>query len=214
VRETPLLPLSDPYRQKIRLENKAREVAADVERPEVHPLVAFEQDAVNQISVPTEGELSHPLLLKTQRLLKRSKREADGRIAVPAVGLEVHTSRELHERTLRIMQALLVAFEARGFLVTTTADGIRVTILDEPLGFGIVEETKKVEHRVSFTEQNRGSLDSRISHGGSRQRESSEQPEAADESPRKTCNVAVASFDSSGVAWSSGGMRPVRSPAE
>lgn len=28
-----------------------------------------------------------------------------------------------------------------------------MTILDEPLGLCIVEETKKAEHRVSFTEQ-------------------------------------------------------------
>ena len=78
VRQTPLPPLSDPYRQKIRLENKAWEVAHDAERPEVHPLVAFEQEPGNRIAVPTEGELSHPLELKTARLLKRSKREADG----------------------------------------------------------------------------------------------------------------------------------------
>jgi hypothetical protein len=51
------------------------------------------------------------------------------------------------------MQALLLAFEARGFPVTAAADGVRVIILDEPLGLGIVEETKKVEHPVSFTEQ-------------------------------------------------------------
>jgi hypothetical protein len=106
VRQTPLPPLSDPYRQKIRLENKVRDVAADVEQPEVHPLIAFEQDASNRISVPTKGELSHPLVLKTARLLKRSKREADGRIALPAGGIHVQTSRELHERALRIMQAL------------------------------------------------------------------------------------------------------------
>lgn len=153
MRQTPLPPLSDPYRQKIRFENKAREVADDTERPEVHPLVAFEQDAGNRITIATEGELSHALVLKTQRLLKRSKREADGRITAPAGGLDVHTSRELHDRALRIMQALLIAFEARGFPVTLPADGVRVTILEEPLGLGIVEETKKVEHRVSFTEQ-------------------------------------------------------------
>jgi hypothetical protein len=52
----------------------------------------------------------------------------------------------LHERALRILQALLLAFEGRGFPVSTTADGVRVSILDESLGFGIEGGLKKVEH--------------------------------------------------------------------
>jgi hypothetical protein len=92
-------------------------------------------------------------VLKTARLLKRAKREADGLIAAPAGALHIHTSRALHERALRIVQALLTACEARGFAVAATAEGVRVTILEEALGFGIEEGTKKVEHRVSFTDQ-------------------------------------------------------------
>jgi hypothetical protein len=37
----------------------------------------------------------------------------------------------------------MVAFEKRGLAVNTTADGVRVSILDESLGFGI--------HYQSFT---------------------------------------------------------------
>lgn len=155
VGQTPLPPLTDPYRQKIRRENKARDVATDAERPEVHPLVAFEQDTGNRISVPTEGELSYPLVLNTQRLLKRSKREADGRIAAQAGGLDVHTSRELHDRALRIMQGLLIAFEARGFPVTLPADSVRVTILDEPLGISIVEERRRRKASTAYCSRNR-----------------------------------------------------------
>jgi hypothetical protein len=33
------------------------------------------------------------------------------------------------------MQALLTAFADRGFFVSSTAEGVRVTILDEPLAF-------------------------------------------------------------------------------
>ena len=32
-------------------------------------------------------------------------------------------------------------------------DGVRVTVLEEPLAIAIEEATKRVEHRVSFTEQ-------------------------------------------------------------
>jgi hypothetical protein len=51
------------------------------------------------------------------------------------------------------MQTSIAAFEARGFSVKTTGEGIRVTILDEPLGFGIEETLGKVPHRTSFTDQ-------------------------------------------------------------
>ena len=37
--------------------------------------------------------------------------------------------------------------------MNATADNAHVTILEESLGFGIDESTKKVEHRISFTEQ-------------------------------------------------------------
>ena len=51
------------------------------------------------------------------------------------------------------MQALMTAFERRDFPLSTTADGVRVTILDEDLGFGIEEGLKKVDHAITFTEQ-------------------------------------------------------------
>ena len=37
--------------------------------------------------------------------------------------------------------------------VSGADDGVRVTVLEEPLAIGIEEATKRVEHRVSFTEQ-------------------------------------------------------------
>ena len=152
-RHPPLPPLSDPYRQKIRFETRPRETATDEALPEVHPLIAFEQDAANRISVPAEGELAHPLVLKTERLLSRAKRNGDGLIASPTGALHVHTSRALHVRALRIMEALLTTFEARGFAILPIAEGVRVGILDESLGFAIEEGTKRVEHAVTFTEQ-------------------------------------------------------------
>ena len=51
------------------------------------------------------------------------------------------------------MRPLLTAFEARGFAILPTAEGVRVAILDESLGFPIEEGGKKIEHAVTFTEQ-------------------------------------------------------------
>ena len=44
-------------------------------------------------------------------------------------------------------------FDRRGFVVSLLADGFKVSVLDESLGFGIVEALKRVEHRITFTEQ-------------------------------------------------------------
>jgi hypothetical protein len=69
-------------------------------------------------------------VLKTQRLLTRGKAGDDGLIAVPSGALHIHTARALHDRALRIMQALVGAFAARGFAVAGTSDGARVTIAE------------------------------------------------------------------------------------
>jgi hypothetical protein len=153
VHQPKLPPMTDPYRQKIRFASLSKTTGDDAPTPDVHPLVAFEQQKENQISVADQHPLAHPLVLKTEKRLTRSKRDSNGMVTAQPGVLHVRTSRAQHDRALRILQALLVAFESRGFRVTESADHVHVTILDEPLGFGIEEGTKKVEHRISFTEQ-------------------------------------------------------------
>lgn len=62
----------------------------------LHPLIAFEQDPANHIVDPPDLQLTHPLILKTRKLMNRSKRDAGLGAASPG-GLHVHTSRPLHE---------------------------------------------------------------------------------------------------------------------
>ena len=49
-------------------------------RPEDHPLVLTERQAENTITVPEDLALTQPLVLKTQRLLNRGKRDSGGLI--------------------------------------------------------------------------------------------------------------------------------------
>ena len=91
-------------------ENEAAESGADT-----HPLILYERQIDNRVDVPDDLPLTDPLVLKAQRLLNKRKRDSGGLIPVPAGGLHIHTSRSLHDRTLRIMQALMTAFERRGF---------------------------------------------------------------------------------------------------
>ena len=150
----PKLPeLTDPYRQKVHFPGLSG-IPKDPSDPKgTHPLVAFEKKPTNAVTVAEDLQLTHPLVLKAQRALNSVKRDSTGRI-IPRPGIfYIHTCRQEHERALRIMQALLTALEARAFDVNATAEGVRVTILDEAIGFGLEEETKKVEHAISFTEQ-------------------------------------------------------------
>jgi hypothetical protein len=152
--EPPLPPLERDY--KIHFAGTGQTAtAAEQASADVHPLVAFEQQTANRIDVPADLPTTHPLVLKTERALRRSKREPNGLITAPPGALAIHTSRTLHERALRIMQALANACETRGFPVTMTNEGARVTVLDEALSFGIEEGTRTVEHRISYTEQRR-----------------------------------------------------------
>jgi hypothetical protein len=115
----------------------------DEAEPAVHPLIAFEQQADNRVPVKEDLGLTDPLVLKTQRLLNKAKRDTNGLTIVPAGALHIRTSREQRERALRLMQAQVTAFEARGFPVTATEGGARVTILDEPLGFPSPESCRR-----------------------------------------------------------------------
>lgn len=153
VKQTPLPPVTYGMAAKLTFAGPESLDTPSAPEPEDHPLVLNERQPEKKIEVPEDLPLTQPLVLKTQRLLNRGKRDSGGLIPAPAGGLHIHTSRALHDRALRIMQALLLAFEDRDFPVATTADGVRVTILDESLGFAIEESLKKVEHAITFTEQ-------------------------------------------------------------
>ena len=154
VHRPPLPALDDPYKQKIRF-NAASETSMDNkdDPPPLHPLVAYERHPENQIKVPDDLPLTSDIILKTQRLLNRAKRDDQGLTIVPPGVLHIRASRTTHERALRILQAFVTAFNTRNFAVAITSEGVRVTILDEPLGFGIEEELSTVPHPTTFTEQ-------------------------------------------------------------
>jgi hypothetical protein len=122
----PPLPTPDTHAQKISFNAPGEATVAEVSQTATHPLIAAEGLPANQISVPEDLPLSDPLVVATQKRLLRTKREPSGLIALPARALAVHTSRALHERAFRIMQALLTAFADRGFPVSATAEGTYV----------------------------------------------------------------------------------------
>jgi hypothetical protein len=90
-------------------------------------------------NVPIPQELSHTIALKTERLLASGK-ENDRKLLVPKTGTASHliVSRQQFPRALKIMNALFLALEERGYLVswpknegehlTTSVEGESVTM--------------------------------------------------------------------------------------
>ena len=68
--------------------------AEQPEEPQLHPLVAFEQQRENRIDVPDDLPLTDSLVLKTQRLLNKGKRDTGGLIPARLGGLHIR-----HERS-------------------------------------------------------------------------------------------------------------------
>jgi len=78
-------------------------------------LAALAAESPPNVTIPQE--LSHPLALKTEKLLVSGK-ENDTRILVPKAGKAAHllVSREQLSRALRIANALLLALEEQGYV--------------------------------------------------------------------------------------------------
>jgi hypothetical protein len=153
VRQTALPVATHSWQARVTVHGTPRTDAEDAPLSEVHPSIAFEQDPANHIPVPPDVIVSHPIVLRTARLLRRVKREADGMVGPPPGALPIRTSRALHERAFRLWQALLTACEVRGYAVTVGEKGTTVKVLDEALELSLHEGTKNVAHKTTFTEQ-------------------------------------------------------------
>jgi len=110
--------------------------------------VAFEADPANSIAVPEALHSAHPLVRATREALDSSgKKEARSVGDRQAHHLDIDVTKASLRRALRIMDALVKAFEARGWKVSLGAGDDRksyVTILGQQLPFGIRETLKKV----------------------------------------------------------------------
>ena len=81
-------------------------------------------------NVPIPQELSHTLALKTEKLLASAK-ENDNKLLVPKTGTASHlvVSRQQLPRALRIMNALFLALEERGYGISwATKEGEHLTV--------------------------------------------------------------------------------------
>jgi hypothetical protein len=102
-------------------------------------------------------EISHPLALKTEKLLISGK-ENDTKLQVPKTGTVSHlvVSRQQLPRALRIMNALFLALEERGYLVTWPKkedERLTVSVDGEAVAVRMQETVDSESHKLTPAEQ-------------------------------------------------------------
>jgi hypothetical protein len=107
--------------------------------------------------VPIPQEISHALALKTEKLLASGK-EDDKKLLVPKTGAAQHlvVSRQQFSRALRIMNALFLALEQRGYLVSwpkKEGEQLTVNVEGEAVAVSMQEVLDSQPHVLTPAEQ-------------------------------------------------------------
>ena len=112
-------------------------------------LLAAEESNKNKITVPKTLQNPHKLVARTETRLRKAKPGTRGLVRPKGKGvLDVWVSPDSIDRTLRIMDALVKALEARGFSVSVDDNekrSTRVTVLDETFAICMEEDYERQE---------------------------------------------------------------------
>lgn len=153
----PLPPVHDPSLFRVVIEKK-RGIAYDSERKlDEDPCIVQERLPENKIHVPERLSSSHPLIRATAERAKRLKPDKYGRISLRAKEcLDIHVSQASIPRALRIMNALIKAFEKRGMTLSAKSTAhfeTRVCVRGEELSIGLYEPSKQMPHVLTSSEK-------------------------------------------------------------
>ena len=120
---------------------------AETERHAVHPLIAFEMQPENKISVPEDLRVRHQAITQTKEYWAAQRRGEVQYGDSKWPRLDIKVSKEILPRAFRLLQALFAALETRGHRAAATKEGKTVlTVLDEPLEVSLRAPSKQVRH--------------------------------------------------------------------
>ncbi len=148
VRQTPLPPIGDPRLERIVL-YPSDSAPLEVEAPEL----LRESSPEWRIDADEELQILHPLVKRAATAIRTNSRDPSKRPAFPwnrrhqaklsrpGPGcLDVSVSKALVSRALRIMQALVTAFDKRGYEVSVTPESATIVrVLNEPFQIALTE---------------------------------------------------------------------------
>lgn len=159
VEPEPLPPLEDIEDRPSSSSKPERPARQQKQLTEAERKIADDQKEENRIVVPEQLTDPHPLVEKTQRSLASAKADSNGLVKPKARGcLDVCMGPDSIDRAMRIMDALLKALEARGYVVTTSnkkdKEGeTRVLVSDESIRFSLVELLDRREKELTAAER-------------------------------------------------------------
>ena len=157
VRQTPLPEIS----AKEQIVFEPRET---VDKPEDPPEIAREKTAEWRIEVPEDLAIAHPLVKRAAAAIRKAltrhtkngvvrwQDRYQAKLVKPGAGhLDIAVSKASLPRASRIMQALLAAFDRRGFAIRVTEKNETfVTVLGEAFQIALVERLKQVTVKHTY----------------------------------------------------------------
>jgi len=155
--QTPLPEIDDPKlgMVMIAVRPRAEEALTQDIGPEVRAMLV-----PAPIAVDAGSAISHPLVVRTQKLLRHPRKDDRG-LLLPKAGKalpHIRVSEAALPRALRILDALFRALDDRKMAITwgSTADAnLYVTALAEGVTFCISESVERVPHTVTAEEEAR-----------------------------------------------------------
>jgi hypothetical protein len=119
--------------------------AAPAEPTPIPPAeIAFEREPVNAIVVDENARLTHPLIKDAGKELRTPPADRDGIVHTPRGCVDVRVSKPSISRALRILQALFVALDDRGYSVTVKDGKTFISVLGEPFRVFLKERPRQV----------------------------------------------------------------------
>ena len=151
-----LKPIPDSKQSVVEIRKRTLDVVKSKSTDEDDPLVLFEKLPENKIVVPERLHSPHPLVKTTEAFLKSRDVDKYGRIMNHGLScLNVHVSKALLPRALRIMNTIIRELEKRDikiFIKEWKYPNTILSIKGEELEICIEEPSGKVEHRKTKSE--------------------------------------------------------------
>lgn len=161
VRQLPLGKLPKGCQEKYHLSSFESHVTRNTAEPDKtskppHPLIESELSSEFKITVPDNLETPHHLVARNVQSFANAK-VTDKLTLKPRSKshFDLHVTEATRERALRIMDALLNAFEKRGWVFKISSEpsiAMTVTVLDEAIRFHIEEKIHHVDHVLTEKE--------------------------------------------------------------
>jgi len=151
-----LKPIHDPNMQTVEIHVREKKIVLQKDNQETDPLVLFEMQPENKVTVPERMSTKHPLIKMAEASLKDKFIDQHGReFSKELASLNIHVSKGLMTRALRIMNTLFLGLEKRKmkvFVKDKWKPSLMLSILDEELEIRIEEHSTRVEHQKTKEE--------------------------------------------------------------